>query len=339
MNKKIGLMGCGEVANYGHIPAILETPGLELHSIYDPNPATLQKIRERYQIPHAFTETGPFFASGIEAVSIASPAPAHHQNVLDAAHHRLPVLCEKPLASDRREAGEMIAAMEKAGVSLYTAFCYRFSPSALKIRELVRSGAIGDVLSLRLIYNWDVHGKYVVDPSGNRTIQQRRHFRMLEGGPMVDCGTHQIDLASFWLGSPVVRFSAHGAWVDEYEAPDHMWLHIDHASGAHTVVEISYSYGQTLKDRRSEFLYELIGTRGIIRYDLHAHRFTVENESGPVTLDFHPVKSFTGLYAEWERALVSGKSDLLPTAEEGMRVIEIARQSTDQVIRDRQPRN
>jgi len=38
-----------------------------------------------------------------------------------------------------------------------------------------------------------------------------------------------------------VRFSGHGAWVDDYEAPDHVWLHMDHASGAHTTVEVSYS--------------------------------------------------------------------------------------------------
>jgi predicted dehydrogenase len=229
----------------------------------------------------------------------------------------------------------MLMAMQRAQASLYTAFCYRFSSSALKIRELVRDGAIGDVRSLRLIYNWDVHGKFVADESGRTVIQQRRHFRMLEGGPMVDCGTHQIDLALFWLGSEVVRFSGHGAWVDEYEAPDHMWLHMDHASGAHTVVEISYSYGQTLKRRRSEFLYELIGTQGVIRYDREAKSFTIQNADGLAALEFHPEKSFSGLYAEWARALVSGHSELLTSAEEGMRVVEIARQSTDQVIQSR----
>jgi predicted dehydrogenase len=339
MNKKIGLMGCGEVANYGHIPAILETPGLELHAIYDPNPVTLKKTQERYRIPNAFTETDPFFTSGLDAITITSPAPVHHQNVLDAARHHLHVLCEKPLATNRVEAGEMLAAMQKAQASLYTAFCYRFSTPALKIRELVRAGAIGEVRALRLIYNWDLHGKFVLDESGQPVIQQRRHLRMLEGGPMVDCGTHQIDLAQFWLGSEVVRFSGHGAWVEEYEAPDHVWLHLDHANGAHTVIEVSYSYGAALKHRHHQFLYELIGTQGIIRYDREAKIFTMENADGPVTLDFQPEKSFSGLYAEWARALVSGQSELLTSAEAGMRVVEIARQSTDQVIQSRRVGN
>ena len=339
MTKKIGLMGCGEVANYGHIPAILEIPGLELHAIYDPNPVALKKAQERYRIPCAFTETGPFFSSGIDAVSITSPAPIHHQNVLEAAQHRLHVLCEKPLAANRAQAEEMITAMQHAKASLYTAFCYRFSLPALKIRELVRDGAIGEVRALRLIYNWDLHGKFILDESGRPVVQQRRHLRMLEGGPMVDCGTHQIDLAQFWLGSEVVRFSSHGAWVEEYEAPDHVWLHLDHASGAHTVIEVSFSYGATLKNRHQQFLYELIGTRGVIRYDREAKSFTVENADGLVALEFHPEKSFSGLYAEWARALVSGHSELLTSAEEGMRVVEIARQSTDQVIQSRRMAN
>jgi len=333
--KRIGLMGCGAVANYGHIPAILATGGLELVALYDPNAQALARTQERYDVQQVFTDADAFFASGLDAVSITSPAPCHQENVLQAAQHKLDVLCEKPLAMNGAEAGEMISAMEAAGASLYTAFCYRFSPSALKIRELVRAKAIGETRSLRLIYNWDLHGKYETDDAGRRVIQKRREGRMLEGGPMVDCGTHQIDLALFWLGSPVVRFASHGAWVDEYEAPDHMWLHIEHANGAHTMVEMSYSYHHTSKKTRSEFVYELIGTEGVIRYDRSAERFTMENVQGSHEFEFHPEKSFAGMYAEWARALVAGSSDLLTSAQEGMRVVEIARQATDTAIEDR----
>jgi predicted dehydrogenase len=91
--------------------------------------------------------------------------------------------------------------MKKAKLPLYAGFCYRFSPCALKIRELVKKKAIGDVRSLRLIYNWDCHGKYELDGKGRKVNQKRREARMFEGGPVVDCGTHQIDLAMFWLNS------------------------------------------------------------------------------------------------------------------------------------------
>ena len=332
MRKRIGLIGCGAVADYGHIPAIQDSEELELVSILDPCKETLACIREKYDIPQAFSKPDGFFASGLDAVSITSPAPCHKTNVLDAARHGLHVLCEKPLAMNGDEAKEMIVAVNEAGVTLYTAFCYRFSPVALKIRQLVRDRAVGDLRSLRLIYNWGMHGKYARAEDGKRYIQKRREGRMLEGGPMIDCGTHQIDLARFWTDSEVVDFSAHGAWVDEYEAPDHIWLHMDHANGTHTMVEISYSYHHTAKRPKSEFVYELIGTEGVIRYDRSAGTFLMENTSGTTEFEFHHEKSFPGLYAEWAKALDTGQSEILPSGEDGMKAVDIARNATEAVI-------
>ena len=335
MRVKVGLMGCGMVAGYGHIPAILETPDLQLFAVYDPNEASAREMQKRWKIPAAFSDEAAFFESGIEAVTITSPAPCHLDNVLACARHRLPALCEKPLALNAAEGGMMAGAMKLSGASLHAAFCYRFSPSALKIRELVRAEAIGDARSLRLIYNWNVHGKFQLEADGTNTIQKRREDRMLEGGPMVDCGTHQIDLATFWLGSEVVGYAGQGAWVDDYEAPDHMWLHLDHANGAHTTVEISYSYHHTSRNVRSEFVYELIGTKGVIRYDRSAESFTMENGEGRHVFDFHPEKDFHGMYREWAKTLLHGGSGLMATAEEGLAVADIARKATDEVIRRR----
>ena len=330
--KKIGLMGCGTVAMYGHLPAIKQADGLELFAVFDPVATAAETAKKTFGVPQAFTDVEQFYRSGIEAVSITSPAPFHERNAIDAARHGLPMLCEKPLAMNPAEAQRMIAAAANANVSLYTAFCYRFSPSALKIRELVESKAVGEVRSLRLIYNWNCHGKYALDANGQRVVQARREGRMHEGGPMVDCGTHQIDLASFWLNSPIVSYTGHGAWVDEYEAPDHMWVHLDHANGAHTVVEISYSYHHTAKHHVSEFVYELIGTEGVIRYDRERQSLSVENAAGRQEFPFHDAKSFEGMYQEWSRALATGQSSLLPDAVAGQRVIEIARDATDQAI-------
>jgi len=137
-------MGCGVVALGRHVPAILQTQGLELHAVFEPDEGRRRRATEDLGIPHGFADPEAFFDSGIEAVSVASPAPFHETNVLAAARHRLPVLCEKPLALDAAGARRMIAAMESAGAPLFTAFCYRFSPSALRIRELVREGGVGE---------------------------------------------------------------------------------------------------------------------------------------------------------------------------------------------------
>lgn len=336
MSKKIGLMGCGNVATYGHLPAIRQTAGLALHALYDPAPGRAADLAspDRFDVPHACETEADFFATGLDAVAITSPAPFHEANVMSAAAAGLPILCEKPLAMDKAQGQRMIDAAEAAGVPLYVAFCYRFSPSAMKIKQLISEGAIGEVRSLRLIYNWDCHGKYNHrDP--RQGVAEHREGRMLEGGPMVDCGTHQIDLAQWWLGSAVVRAAGHGAWADEYEAPDHVYAHLDHDNGAHTMVEMSYSYGHTMKDPESYFAYQVIGTQGVIVYDRNIGRFELRNAQGTQVMPFHHEKDFAGMYRAYAKALETGEAGDLPTAVDGLRVTDLAVDVTEQAIAGR----
>ena len=330
--KRIGLMGCGTVAHYGHIPTILKTPGLELVALFDPDPERLAAAQEKFRIEGGFTDVDAFLASELDAVTITSPAPCHILNVLDAVRHGKHMLCEKPLGMDVDECEEMARLAGGAGLMLFTGFDYRFSPASLKIRELVRAGAIGSVRSLRLVYIWNLHGKYQRDGVGGQILNERRVGRMLEGGPMVDCGVHQIDLARFWLDGEVCSWQAAGAWVDDFEAPDHMYLHMDHENGAHTMVEISYSYCHTAKEPIKRFVYELIGTEGVIRYDRGAKLFEMRTGEGTTPLPFSNEKNFGGMYEAFAEALHTGVSDTLPTAQDGLVAARISRGATDCLI-------
>ena len=339
---RIGLIGCGTVASYGHLPAIRDTPALALHAVFDVDAERVERVGRAFEAPHRTIDLDAFFDSGIAAVAITSPAPAHHANVLAAAERGLPILCEKPLAMTRDEADDMLAATNAAGVCLAVGFCYRFSPAAREIHALLRAGAIGEPRTLRLIYNWDCGGVYPhADPETDPdlwAVDRRRHGRMLEGGPMVDCGTHQIDLARWWLGRDATLAAGHGSWADAagYDAPDHVWVHLDHpasptAAPAHTVVEMSFSYGHTVRkaDRLSDFRYELIGTEGLIRYDRAARLFERRDGSGTHRLEWHDEKHFGGMYAAFAEAVRTGEpGDLLCLAPDAMRVSELALQGT-----------
>ncbi len=333
--KRIGLVGCGAVANYGHLPAISETDGLELHALLDPDEQNLKAAQQRFQVPYAFTDPQAFYSSGIDAVVITSPAPCHFQNVLDAIRCGKPILCEKPLAMTEEEGNTMIAAAEAAGIPLFLGFTYRFSLAAQQIKALIRQKAIGDVRAVRLIYIWNLHGKYEIAPDGQRIPNPRREARMEEGGPMVDCGVHQIDLARWWLEDEIIRVSPVGIWVDNYEAPDHMVLHLDHEHHAHTLIEISYSYCHTAQDPISHFTYQIVGTEGLIRYDRELALFEVRSNAGTQFLPFSPEKNFAGMYEAFARALETGERGDLPTGRDGLIVTSIARRATDQVINDR----
>src|SRR5580704_19229536 len=121
-------MGCGSVADFGHLPAIKSTEGLELYSVFDPDFGRALEMQRKYGVPHAFCDPKLFFESGLDAVTISSPAPTHKANVLECAKRGLPALCEKPLAMNDADANTMIAAMDQAGLPLAVGFCYRFSP-------------------------------------------------------------------------------------------------------------------------------------------------------------------------------------------------------------------
>jgi len=330
---RIGVMGCGVVSDYGHLPAINDTPGIELVSLFDPDPNRVNTLGERY--PHAarFTSVRSFFDdSAMDVVLVASPAPTHLANVKLAAEYGLQVLCEKPLAMTEKDAEEMVALMKARNLMLFSGFCYRFSPVSLRIKQLVASGAIGEVRSLRLVYLWNLDGKYTPGPDGTWGVNLRRHERMLEGGPMVDCGVHQIDLARFWVPGEVVRYDGIGAWVEEYEAPDHMYLHMDHAGGAHTMVEMSFSYCATSREPVNTFRYELIGTGGLITYDREGWRMELRHGQGTEYLPGASEKSFRGMYEALAEAIPSRNPGHLPTGEDGIIATRIARAATNKAI-------
>jgi predicted dehydrogenase len=327
---RVGVIGCGTVARYGHLPAILATPGLKLTALYDPVADAACSAAERFDTP-GFTDMAAFLAAGLDAVVVTSPAPCHLENIRDAARAGLHILCEKPLGMTEAEIVEMQRLTADAGVMLFTAFDYRFSPVAQAIKQLVAGGAIGEVRSLRLIYIWNLHGKYA-EVDGQRVIAQRRHLRMEEGGPLVDCGVHQIDLARWWLGREATHWSAAGAWVEDYAAPDHVYLHMQHAGGAHTAVEISYSYCATAAEPIAHFSYHLIGTDGLIRFDREAGIFEVRTATGTQQLPVAGEKNFPGMYAAFADALATGGSTVLPTAHDGLMATRISRSATDALI-------
>lgn len=334
---KIGVLGCGMIAEWGHLPAIRKSSALILEALYDVRWDRALQMQKRFHAKHAYPSEETFWNSNIDAVVICTPAPLHLEHVKKAAAHGKHILCEKPLAMTEQEIVEMIAIAKDAGVKLFTGFTYRFSPAAREIHRCVRNGEIGEVRALRLIYLWNLHGKWELGDAGELIPSRLRQGRMDEGGPMVDCGVHQIDLSRWWLGSEVDSQHGIGIWVEDFEAPDHMVLHMGHECGAHTMVEMSFSYNATSKEPRSDFRYELIGTDGVIRYHREEHSFEIRNSYGTRFLQWHPEKNFCGMYSEFAHALATGQNRNMPLGEDGLAATRIARAATEQAMAQRSP--
>ena len=126
----------------------------------------------------------------IEAVYIPLPNNLHPEWTKAAAAAGKHVLCEKPLAMTSDEAREMIVACDEAGVLLMEAFMYRLHPMWVKAKELVNSGAIGELRSVQTIFSY-----FNDDPANIRNIPE------VGGGALYDIGCYAINVSRMLFSS------------------------------------------------------------------------------------------------------------------------------------------
>lgn len=141
-------------------------------------------------IPRHTTELAEALADGaVAAVYVGSANSKHCAQVLAAAKAGKHVLCDKPLASRRSDAVEMVRACEKAGVVLAVNHHLRASPVHKEMRKRIAAGEIGDARSLLILHaGW-------LRPE----LQTWRLSDPAEGAIYLDLSVHDIDLARFLL--------------------------------------------------------------------------------------------------------------------------------------------
>jgi D-xylose 1-dehydrogenase (NADP+, D-xylono-1,5-lactone-forming) len=135
----------------------------------------------------------------VEAVYISLPNSLHvpwSVRALEAGKH---VLCEKPLARSAAEVERAFDAAERAGRILMEAFMYRHHPQTARIAELVQSGALGRVRSLRALFTFDLLAE--------RPDSDIRLDGALEGGVLMDLGCYCVSAMRLLAGEPE-RFHA-----------------------------------------------------------------------------------------------------------------------------------
>jgi predicted dehydrogenase len=139
----------------------------------------------------------------IDVVDIVTPGGSHAEIAIAALEAGKHVLCEKPLANTLEEAEAMAEAAERAGRHVYAmvGFTYRRVPAATFARDLVRSGAIGEVRQVRADYLQD----WLVDPEAPLTWRLQKDSA--GSGALGDLGAHAVDLAQFITGQTVTGVS------------------------------------------------------------------------------------------------------------------------------------
>ena len=128
----------------------------------------------------------------VEAVYVATPHPMHYANARLALEAGKPVLVEKAFTMTVDEAVDLVAIARQRGLFLMEAMCTRFLPHVIALREIVRSGELGEIVAVIAD-----HGKWFEKDPNSRLFAPE-----LGGSAMLDLGVYPVSFASMILGAP-----------------------------------------------------------------------------------------------------------------------------------------
>ncbi len=136
-----------------------------------------------------------------ERVIVTSMDRTHHKYICRAMELGCDVISEKPMTVDAEKCQQIIDTINKTGRDLVVTFNYRYSPRNTKIKEIIKSGMIGDVTS--------VHFEWLLDTNHGADYFRRWHRdKRNSGGLMVHKSTHHFDLMNWWIDSkPEIVFA------------------------------------------------------------------------------------------------------------------------------------
>ena len=187
-----GLVGASTIAAEYMIRALRSVEQGDIAWVVSGSDSHATRYAAQHGIPRATTSLDEMLADpGVTAVYISSTNEKHHAQALAAIAAGKHVLCEKPLAMTVEQAAEMVRAANAAGVTFATNHHLRCAGSHRAIRDLIASGRIGRVLSLRIFHA--VH----LPPH----LQGWRINDAAAGGGVIpDITVHDADTVRFLLG-------------------------------------------------------------------------------------------------------------------------------------------
>ncbi|MEV8567330.1 Gfo/Idh/MocA family oxidoreductase [Streptomyces sp. NPDC051322] len=192
---RIGLIGTGRIGSF-HAGVLSDHRDVGALVVADTEGQRATEVAQRIGATAA-PSVDEVFTWGVDAVVIASATASHADLIGRAARAGLPVFCEKPIALDLPRTLAALREVETAGSILQLGFMRRFDAGYTAARELVRSGALGRLHTLRAITS---------DPAPPPAA-----YLPLSGGLYRDCLVHDFDMVRWVTGCEVVEVYATGS--------------------------------------------------------------------------------------------------------------------------------
>ena len=209
---RVGIIGCGMITQTRHAPEYSHNPNAELVGLFDANTERMNEFAALYNCRTYASVEELLADSSIEAVSICSPNFTHAQYSIMALRAGKHVLCEKPMALNADDSRKMMEEAGKAGRLLMIGHNQRLLPTHRRSREILKSGAIGRILSIQS--NFKHPGpEYWSENRSNSTWffdKNKAHF-----GALGDLGAHKLDIIRYLTGHEVAEVCATTMTLDK----------------------------------------------------------------------------------------------------------------------------
>lgn len=148
---RIGFIGAGWWATQNHIPAAIRTGKAELAAVCRLGQSELARVRDAFGFAYATESVDELLEEvPLDGVVITSPHGLHFEHAIKALRAKLHVMVEKPMTTSTRDAQMLVAAAASQGKQILIPHGWNFRPCTSRARELVQSGAIGEVRHVAL---------------------------------------------------------------------------------------------------------------------------------------------------------------------------------------------
>lgn len=315
-----GILSTAKIGTERVIPAMQQSRNGAVVAIASRDRERAQRAADALGIPRAHGSYEALLADPeIDAIYNPLPNSMHAEWSIRCAEAGLPVLCEKPLAVDAAEAEAMVVAFAKRDLLLAEGFMYRFHPRTLKALELVRGGAIGDLVLVTASFNV---------PLDLTDLGNIRLSRELAGGALMDIGCYCISVARLMTGEEPAQAHGVGRSGAASQVNELLGGVLDFPSGAVAIIDCS------LRNQRVQS-YDLRGTLGRIRVE--SAYVTQPDEETLIEMwgadgeysrsSIPPANSYTLMAEDFADALLHDRPPLYPPGDgvANMRVIDMLR--------------
>lgn len=261
---KVGIIGCGKIAQVRHIPEYSENELVEIGGYYDFNKERAQQLAKRYGGVVYSSAEEMLNDKTIEAVSVCVANDAHAEISIAALNKGKHVLCEKPMAATLKECIEMVNEAEKNNKVLMIGQNQRFTSAHQKAKKLLEDGAIGDVITFRTIFGHKGPETWGIDGANQTWFFDKERAVM---GVMADLGVHKTDLIQFLLNQKVVEVSAMIQTLDKRDSTGE-FIEVDdnaictYMTDAGVMGTMTASWTNYGTEENSTFLY---GSKGVMK--------------------------------------------------------------------------